>query len=499
MRLKRGLSAAAGVILATALSYSPPTAAWAVSLPAPHALASTASPKVSGPVTGGLGAIVLPGTTTFDLGRVGYTQSEYFVTGTANAYKPTAPFGSDGTWQVAPTTMAPYTTRLVTYRPADATRFNGTVVIEWLNVSGSADAAPEWMASHTELIRNGFAWVGVSAQSAGVTSDKVLDPLRYLPLSHPGDSYSYDIFSQAGKAVRDSAAQVLGGLRPVKVLAEGESQSAFRLTTYINAVQPLSRVYDGFLVHSRGGGSAALSQSPQDDVPTPAIVHFRRDVGAPVLVVETESDLITLGYLADRQDDSPAIRLWELAGTAHADHYIGDLGPADDGSGTTDAQEFAAMLDPPTTTGRGLITCTSPINTGEQHYVLNSAQYWLNRWVATGETPPRAPRLQVDTSTSPASFVLDDNGNVKGGVRTPSVEVPVASLSGLGQAGDGFCFLFGTTTPFNAAKLDAMYPHHATFITKWALATIDATRAGFIRPADTGKLIAAANASTVGS
>jgi len=56
--------------------------------------------------------------------------------------------------------------------------------------------------------------------------------------------------------VRDSAAKILDGLRPRKVVAEGESQSAFRLTTYIDAVQPLTHEYDGFLVHSRGGGSA---------------------------------------------------------------------------------------------------------------------------------------------------------------------------------------------------------------------------------------------------
>ena len=64
------------------------------------------------------------------------------------------------------------------------------------------------------------------------------DPSEYASLSHPGDSFSYDMFSQAGQAVRDHAATILGGLHPRKLIAAGESQSAIRLMTYIDAVQP---------------------------------------------------------------------------------------------------------------------------------------------------------------------------------------------------------------------------------------------------------------------
>ena len=98
---------------------------------------------------------------------------------------------------------APYTTRIAVYRPINPKRFNGTVVVEWLNVSGGTDDAPDWTLSHNELVRDGFAWVGVSAQQVGVDSAKSTDPAEYSSLSHPGDSFSYDIFSQAGQAVRD--------------------------------------------------------------------------------------------------------------------------------------------------------------------------------------------------------------------------------------------------------------------------------------------------------
>jgi hypothetical protein len=460
--------------------------------PAPLA----ANPTVTGPVAGGKGAIVLPGTTTFNLGSVGYAQSEFFISGRASSYAPAAPLGSDGRWQVAPATTAPYTTRIVVYRPADPARFNGTVVVEWLNVSAGVDAAAEWLYSHNELIRDGFAYVGVSAQAAGVAALKAADPVRYAALSHPGDSYSYDIFSQAGQAVRDEAATVLGGLRPRRVLAEGESQSATRFTTYIDAIQPLVHEYDGFLVHSWFAGSAALSQSPQANIPTPQLVYFRPDLGVPVLDVETETDLLELGYLAAQQADSRGFRLWELAGTSHADNYETNIGAGDNGSGAEGLAELESMLHPPA--GAAGVTCATPINTGEEHYVLDAAQYWLNRWVRTGQTPPAPPLLKVNTSTSPATFVTDANGNVEGGIRTPAVDVPVATLSGLGQSGSSFCFLFGTTVPFSAAKLAALYPTHLQFVLRWAADTIADVRAGFIRPADAPELIAAAATSGIG-
>ncbi|WP_405840481.1 alpha/beta hydrolase domain-containing protein [Streptomyces sp. NBC_01518] len=467
-------------------------------LSAPTSGAATAvGPEVTGPVTGGNGAVVLQGT-SFDLGSVGYTQSEFFLSGTATSYTSANPLGSDGRWGATPASSAPYTTRIVMNRPSNPARFNGTVVVEWLNVSAGLDTAPEWIYTHNELIREGYAWIGVSAQAVGVAATKAADPVRYAPLSHPGDSYSYDIFTQAGQAVRDSAAKILGGLRPRTVLAEGESQSAFRLTTYIDAVQPLARAYDGFLVHSRAGFAAALSQVPQADVPTPAVVEFRTDTEVPVLTVQTETDLMLLGYLTARQPDTGRLRFWEVAGTAHADDYVANVGAADTGNGAVSAGELDAMLDPPT--GTPAFSCADPINTGPAHYVMDGAQHALRSWVLTGIPPAKTSPLQVTTSSdgTPA-FVLDANGNATGGIRTPAVDAPVAALSGLGQTGTAqFCFLFGTTTPFTAAKLAALYPTHAEFVRQWAARTAAAVAAGTIRPADGADLVEAAVRSGIG-
>ena len=166
---------------------------------------------VSGPVTGGLGRPAAL-TTNFDLGSVGYQQSEFFVSGTASAFTSAAPLTPDGRWAVTPTSHAPYTTRVIVHRPIDPAQFNGTVFVEWMNVSIGSDVGIDWAFGHNELIRRGYAWVGVSAQTVGVNAAKATDPARYASLSHPGDSFSYDMFTQAGQAVRGDAASILGGL-----------------------------------------------------------------------------------------------------------------------------------------------------------------------------------------------------------------------------------------------------------------------------------------------
>src|SRR6185369_11587092 len=139
-------------------------------------------------------------------------------------------------------------------------------------VSGGIDTPAVWMMAHREIARAGYAYVVVSAQKVGVDggvtitgmdmSLKKQSPERYSRLSHPGDAYAYDIFSQAGRLVRDASGDILGRLQPEHFVAVGESQSAMFLKTYINSVDRIASVYDGFLVHSRFGVAAPLDGVP---------------------------------------------------------------------------------------------------------------------------------------------------------------------------------------------------------------------------------------------
>ncbi len=444
---------------------------------------------VRGPVTGPGDVSLFTG---FDVAQVGYQRSENLLAGLALSYRATAPLTSDGKFAVEPDGSIPaigFNTRMVVYRPSDPAKFNGTVVVEWLNVTAGIDLANDWVMAHTELVRSGAAWVGVSAQAVGVNALQTGAPDRYRNLTHPGDSYSYAMFTEAGKQIRAHPRQVLGGLVPQRLIATGESQSASRLVTYIDAVHPLVHVYDGFLVHSRGAGGSSLSQAPLASVPVPSPVAIRDDLDVPVMVVQAEGDVIG-SNLGVRQPDTPLFREWEIAGTSHADAYTIGVGFTDLGDGAGATQMFDLMRAPQNPAG-----CDLPINTGPHHWILNTAIHGLDTWIRTGVAPANGPPLAV-ASTSPVVLARDAQGNAVGGIRSPQVDAPVARIDGI-NTGPGFCRLFGSTVPLTPAQLSALYPTHAAFVAAWTSSLTSAVASGFILPADQGELLASATNSTV--
>jgi hypothetical protein len=271
------------------------------------------------------------------------------------------------------------------------------------------------------------------------------------------------------------------------------------MVTYIDAFGTIANSpYDGYLVYSRAGNAAPLSQAPQASITAPDGTLIRTDLHKPVLTFTTETDFAVLGSFSAEQPDSKWFREWQVAGTSHADTYTLTVGTTDAGSAQAYADQFATMLDPPNKVAGGFITCDTPINTGPMTYVLRTAIGDLNTWVVDGNAPPKAPRFDTVPGTGPPQFRTDADGNVQGAIRTPQVDTPVAQLSGLGQSGAGFCKIFGTTKPFDATKLAALYPSHARFVQEWNHAVNDAVQAGFLLKVDAKGLRSAARSSTVG-
>src|ERR671910_140596 len=416
-----------------------------------------------------------------DLGPRGYVEEEFFVEGTARAYEPVAPLAEDGRWDVRTTTTAPYRTRVLVRRPKNPAKFNGVVQVEWLNVSGGLDAAPNWGFGNAELLRGGYAWVGVSAQAVGVNSLKK-DPGRYGTLEHPGDGYSYAIYSQVGEVLRWPTGTNLLGNRRYKIrtmIADGESQSAFRMVTYINAIQPHTGLFDGFFVHSRFAVGAAVSDGGAGAIPNPTLI--RTDTKKPVLVLESETDVPR--HLPARQPDSARYRLWEVAGTAHFD---------EDGlHALTGIPKEQMATTPP-------LGCTPRINSAPQRYIVDTAIHDLARWAAGGPAPPKAPPIAIAPGPPP-TIQRDEHGNARGGIRPPQLEAAVATLSGEPGGGPGFCSLFGTTIAFDADRLSSLYPTHQDYVQAFSKAADRAQRDGFLLPADAKEAKAEAKRSPVGS
>ena len=442
----------------------------------------------------------------FDIGSVGYVAEEFFVSGTASSYTSATQPSRDGSWSVTPSATADYITRIVVLTPADRAQcpdFNGTVLVEWLNVSGGIDAPAVWMMAHREIVRAGYAYVAVSAQRVGIEggasmlgadmSLKSQNPTRYASLSHPGDAFAYDIYSQVGGLIKNAERNnVLGDFNVQHVVAVGESQSAMFLTTYVNAVDPLARIYDGFLVHSRFGPAAPLDgvsifEDPQTN--SPQAVPFRADLRVPLVSVITETDLLGAvrhGYYFARQPDNQRLRVWEIPGTAHADNYTIQVAPIDTGSAPLD-DIMAAYAPTNLLMGQEL---GHYINFAPQHhYVLQAAVAALNTWVRSGKPAPTGSPIEVRETDEPQP-ILDSNGLAQGGVRTPWVDVPIARTSGSGALESVMSAIFGSGEPFDAATLNRLYPGGSTeYLERFTGALDSAIQSGFILPADRAEIL----------
>jgi hypothetical protein len=454
------------------------------------------SPRPAGPMstltplTGGHG--VFRGVTADDaLAAAGYVQREYAAAGTASSYAATNGFPTNGRLKFTPNGTASYRTRILVRRPADPARFSGTVAVEWLNVSGGFDSAPDWDMVHEDVMRRDDIWVGVSAQMIGVMGGPVLvtvparhafagkglrgvDPARYGSLSHPGDGYAFDIFTQVARAIRNGGS-VLGGAKPTHLIAMGESQSAFALVTYIDGVQPLTHAFDGFFVHSRGASLLPIAGPGKPAGIADSIgkrpVIFRTDQRVPVLNLQTESDVA--GFFASvtaRQPDSTSFRLWEVAGTAHSDAHL--LGPD------------ATGLD-----------CGVPVNNGPAHVVAKAAYNGLSEWVDNGTLPPIAPRLSFGPDHA---LRRDADGIAMDGIRTPPVDVPVDVLSSVPAPNAPIaCVLSGSTKPLTSARLRSLYPSRDVYLQRYEADATRTIKAGFALAADRNALLAYAQPNRI--
>jgi len=441
---------------------------------APGRVPNVEAAALDGPVS--TGAISLPtDLRAFDVATIGYIEEEWFASGTATAYVPAGATGLDGRWDTQPASTADYRTRFIVRRPSNPADWNGSVIVEWLNVSGPFEIFAAWSYTWPAMVDAGAIHVALTAQAFGIEGGESLlgdmgtvpgirqtNPERYASLVHPGDPYAFDIASQVGAALRsEAAADVLGGHPARHLIMSGEGQSAGFLVTYINAVHPVANAYDGFFVHKRGGSAANLDGSLNiDDAlnPTRTGVRIRDDLDAPVLIFETETDITVQRYAAARQPDTDLIRTWEVAGAAHADAYF---------------------------VGGSFDLCARPINDGPHHWVAKAGIAALIRWVEQGDAPPQGERIATGGEGDQTVITRDDNGIALGGIRTPSVDAPIATLTGEAPpGGPSFCRLFGASYPFDDATLTSLYGTSDNYLAAFDSALARAVEAGFVRAED---------------
>ncbi len=438
---------------------------------------SVPNPIVTGPIP----ATVVPGdashnypffSTNTDLASRGYVEEEFFFEGTANRYNIASPLA---TASVIPGSSQPYRTRMIVRRPISQENFNGTVIMEWqANLGYDLDAT--WLAVNEHLMRRGYAWIGVSAQRAGVhtasTGLTEWNPNRYGALNVPSDDFSWDIFSQAAQAVRrPQGVDPMGGLRVERMFAAGVSQGANRLATYHNAIHPLVGVFDAFAL---GEGGALL----------------RTDQPFKVFKVLSETDVagnqVAKSQAFIRQDESDHFRRWEIAGAAHMGF---DVVQAAAPLQVRDGLPVVANL-----------TCDQPpFSRIPMHFVIAAVFDSVAEWVKRGVEPPHGADIAVVSLGEQISILARDSfGNALGGIRLSQHAVPTATNTGLNYPALTGCRTFGSYVPFDPATLDALYPDHQTYLELVIAATHENQNQGFIDGADAAATIREAAESEIG-
>lgn len=389
-----------------------------------------------------------PGLPMPDLERLGYVQEEFIISGMV-----------DG---------KPYRTSLLVRRPKDLKRFSGLVGVETIHAGG---AIPFWGTGREVWAPGGHGWVAVASQRAALENRvKVFNPTRYAALfipeapagangmaASPQDAISQAIMTQVGLLLKKSRKTgPLAGTKVRYLLMGGSSQTGGTTLRYIQQSHAASRlpsgkpIYDGYMpmeafsaTRIEGGDAAVIHAVGEGDFGL-----FR--VNNPQAVFSTREDA-----------DAPKDRFREY--------------------------QFAAASHVPT---RGRTASDRP---GEYPSQFPTQPFYkmallhLIDWVTKGMAPPRGARLE---QTAEGVMQRDEHGNVKGGIRSPWVDVPSARIIAAASVEPGqpnTRAQQGLQENFSPAKLAELYGTRDNYLKRFN-AGLDAAVAGrWITAADSAR------------
>lgn len=442
--------------------------------------------------------------TPIDLAALGWVEEEFLISGNASVHD----WGSDS-GLVTLATAAPYGTRLLLRRPADPSRFNGTVVVELLNDARVYDWAFLWALSWQHFVDEGMVWVGISHTPQAIEALKHFDAARYagLGMANPTpteacgqpaatspfeEGLQWDAISQAGALLKaDRAGGPLQGFAVQRLFLTSHHGQA---GTYANSLHPQARladgrpVYDGFLLESadatlrlRRCGSAPAAGDERQVV---------RNAGVPVIRIVPEGEALAAAATRRADSDDPAdpFRQLEIPAAPRMDRLYFEHLPAI-------ADQLQAGQ--PASNGKWPYDyrCEPDIDLLDlpiKRFLVNGAFANLERWASEGTPPPRAERLQIaDPGTAAARFVRDEAGNVQGGVRHPYVTVPTARYAGNSPPR---CATIANRQPFGWARLQQLYGSPEAYAAQAAKAVEELEQQRWVTPRDAGRLLDALTA-----
>ena len=462
---RRSALAVCGVLIVSLLALA--SSAWGASYEA------VPTPTVEGPIAETPTSHIFM-RTNVPLASYGYTEEEYFISGTASTYNTT------GAVNVTATKLTtggpngngtyPFKTRIVVRRPINPASFNGKVVVEWQNVTAGFDLEPEWDGNPYSQIKAGYAYVAVDAQSVGISGLKKYNSERYGSLEDAasGDAESYDMYAAALKAIRGDGVgpEPLGNLTSAihNVTATGASQSCSKLVIDYNKVAPLQE------------------QIANDYLLTDCTEAIRADQPEKVLRVISEFENKNEQTEAE-YPTNPSLRHWEAADGSHVPFIV--------------QADWEPLIDRDEGPSESDCAKTPILSTVDWPYAVDAGLGELISWSEGGPPPPAAPRGEYVNSKT---LKRNSLGQGLGGLRLPEVEVPVVLDLAENSAHaapnpypfSAFCTLQGQHQPLSEETLNSMYPNYGVYVEKVEAAAQKLEAEGFLLPEGVGRIVDAA-------
>ena len=432
-----------------------------------------------------------------DLAGAAYVEEEFFVSGSGNAYD----WAQDGRLSVLASGVT-YTTRIMVRRPVDAARFSGKVVVEILNNSRTYDWPMAWSVLYPHVLESGHAYVGITTRPRGLDSMKKFNPARYEPLAFGAppqpcagsatadrrEDIHWDIISQVGALLKTPRTSgPLAGFNVQRIYVTADDGD---LATYVNAVHAQANmpdgrsIYDGYLYK---GNATPVRINACSAAPGPTDPR-RKDRGAnvPVVRLVAEGDVLTSFNMRRDDSDTPGdlYRLYEVAGSSHMDaSYYRHL-PVIEDQTKMGQPAFSSAWPLAYKCAIEIPITDAPL----YRYAMNAALENVDRWVREGKPAPRAERVGVRNGGTPqAEFVFDEFGNARGGVRSPYLDVPVATYHAK-TPGQGVCGNLLNIKPFDWARLETLYGSNKAYAAKVAQAVDQLAQQGWLTRGDAERI-----------
>jgi hypothetical protein len=408
---------------------------------------------------------------------VGYAEIEYFLAGAANIYDANEcdePF-------IAREAM-PYRTRLLVRHPADMSEFSGRVYVDILNATMGYDIEDLWHRVYKWLTRNGHGYVGITSKPVCAMSLKEFDYERYKSLnwsngedvprpvaarygSVPGteEGLAWDMLGQLASLIRSGKDDnCFDGVPVRRVYLTGQSQSAAYLNTFVHyfgaAASLDGPLFDGYM-NIAGAQIKRRIRQDRNIKPLHFLTGDLRPIDTPFITIAAEgdarlfkeyfgADITTVKtYNSDVPGDKR--RHYDIAGAPHTDTRCPML------SSRGELEKMGRPFDGDVWTFEGF-------NDFPAGAYIAGLLDMLNEWVCDGKAPPVIEPFTAGGGT----FIRDEHGNIRGGLRSPFLDVPIATY--VASSPDYSGGVVGKTLFFTREKARALYGNTHEYIKKFS-------------------------------